>query len=157
LKTLSLKTIPWAHIMWKFQRKKIHSQRSIFQPSKGFQSWYMWNFLPCKCKYVIFNGTPLYNKVYFTIYKLLDSTKIRRTLGDLCAFKYEQNFEFWIAFDSHWSLHWHHYKYTYVIENRTKSLMFFIHYVVSNVANICENYNLYSMPVHIRNEPSQLL
>jgi len=34
--------------------------------------------------------------------------------------------------------------------------MFSIHYILSSVANICENYNLYLM-VHIRNGPSQLL
>jgi len=73
----------------------------------------------------------------------------------LCA-KNEQNFKFQIVLESHWSLLYHHYKRTYVIENHTKSLTFSIYYVLSSVANICETYNLYSI-VFIRNEPSQVL
>jgi len=46
-------------------------------------------------------------------------------------------------------LRWNHTKFKYVIENHTKILMFSIHYILSSVANICENYNLYPM-VHIR-------
>jgi len=54
-------------------------------------------------------------------------------------------------------LYWNHIEVyfivitnTYIIENHAKSLMFSIYHVLSSVANICENYNLYSM-VYIRN------
>jgi len=98
----------------------------------------------------------MYSKVYF-IYKLLgpagNPVEIRRTLRGLCTLKNEKNSNcIGITLKSTY----HHYKPTYIIENHKKSLMFSIHYVLSSVPNICENYNLYLM-VLIRNEPSQLL